>query len=79
MAAQNEAAALFKEVVDAGMIRAGKLESELTEEIYALAKSRYGVRRRWRKRIARAGPTRRYWRFTLSTATSKLAASSKNY
>jgi Xaa-Pro dipeptidase len=56
IAAQKEAAALFAEVVDLGMIRAGKLESELTEDIYALAHSRYGVRRHWHKRIARSGP-----------------------
>src|ERR1700683_2583634 len=56
MAAQNKAAALFDEVVDSGMIRAGKLESELTDEIHALAQARFGVRRHWHKRIARSGP-----------------------
>jgi Xaa-Pro dipeptidase len=54
--AQNKAAALFAEVVDTGMIRAGKLESELTEEIHSLASSRFGLRRHWHKRIARSGP-----------------------
>jgi Xaa-Pro aminopeptidase len=56
IAAQNKAEALFDEVVGSGMIRAGKLESELTDEIHALAQSRFGVRRHWHKRIARAGP-----------------------
>jgi len=56
IAAQNKAEALFDEVVDSGMIRAGMLESELTQEIHALAQSRFGVRRHWHKRIARAGP-----------------------
>jgi len=56
VAAQNQAAALFADVVDGGMIRPGKLESELTAEIYSLAQSRYGVRRHWHKRIARSGP-----------------------
>jgi Xaa-Pro dipeptidase len=56
IAAQNEAAALFAAVVDSGMIRAGKLESELTAEIHSLAQSRFGVRRHWHKRIARSGP-----------------------
>jgi Xaa-Pro aminopeptidase len=37
------------------MIQAGKLESELTSEIHALAQSKFGVRRHWHKRIARAG------------------------
>jgi Xaa-Pro dipeptidase len=56
IAAQNKAAALFDEVVDSGMIRAGKLESELTDEIHCLAQARFGVRRHWHKRIARSGP-----------------------
>jgi Xaa-Pro dipeptidase len=56
LAAQNKAVALFEEVVDKGMISAGKLESELTAEIHALAQSRFGVRRHWHKRIARSGP-----------------------
>jgi Xaa-Pro dipeptidase len=56
IAAQEKAAALFAEVVDCGMIQAGMLESELTEEIHSLAQSRYGVRRHWHKRIARSGP-----------------------
>jgi Xaa-Pro dipeptidase len=54
--AQNKAEALFDEVVGSGMIRPGMLESELTEEIHSLAQSRFGVRRHWHKRIARAGP-----------------------
>jgi Xaa-Pro dipeptidase len=56
IAAQNRAEALFDEVVGSRMIRAGMLESELTEEIHALAQSRFAVRRHWHKRIARAGP-----------------------
>ena len=55
IAAQGKAEALFTEVVESGMIRAGKLESELTSEIHALAQSKFGVRRHWHKRIARAG------------------------
>jgi Xaa-Pro dipeptidase len=54
--AQNKAAALFADVVSGGLIEAGKLESELSEEIHRLAQERYGVRRHWHKRIARAGP-----------------------
>src|SRR5450631_2296166 len=54
--AQSKAEALFAEVVDRGLVSAGKLESELTAEIHALAQSRFGVRRHWHKRIARAGP-----------------------
>lgn len=54
--AQNKAAALFDDVVSGALIQAGKLESELSEEIHRLARERYGVRRHWHKRIARAGP-----------------------
>lgn len=54
--AQSKAEALFAEVLDRGLVSAGKLESELTAEIHALAQSRFGVRRHWHKRIARAGP-----------------------
>jgi Xaa-Pro dipeptidase len=56
LAAQTKAEALFDEVVDRGMVSAGKLESELTGEIHALAQSRFGLRRHWHKRIARSGP-----------------------
>ena len=55
LAAQRKAEALFAEVVDRGLVSAGKLESELTEEIHALAQSRFGVSRHWHKRLARAG------------------------
>ena len=53
--AQNKAEALFAAVVDSGVIQAGKLESELSGEIFELARERFGVRRHWHKRIARAG------------------------
>src|ERR1700730_16417873 len=56
LAAQVKAEALFAEVVDRRMVSAGKLESELTAEIHALAHSRFGLRRHWHKHIARAGP-----------------------
>jgi Xaa-Pro dipeptidase len=56
IAAQMKAEALFSEVVGSGMIPAGKLESELTEEIHELAYSKFNLRRHWHKRIARSGP-----------------------
>jgi Xaa-Pro dipeptidase len=56
LAAQNKAEALFAAVVDNGLVRAGKLESELTDEIHELAQSRFGLRRHWHKRLARSGP-----------------------
>ena len=55
-AAQSKAADLFEAVVSGGLIQPGKLESELSAEIHALARSQFGLRRHWHKRIARAGP-----------------------
>ena len=43
LAAQNKAVALFDEIVAGGLIQAGKLESQLTADIHALAKQRFGV------------------------------------
>ncbi len=54
--AQNKAAALFDAVVAEGLIQPGKLESELSVDIHGLAKSRFGLRRHWHKRVVRAGP-----------------------
>jgi Xaa-Pro dipeptidase len=54
--AQRKAEDLFAAVIELGVIAPGKLESEVSADIYALAHSRFGVRRHWHKRIARAGP-----------------------
>ena len=56
LAAQDRAAELFAEVLGRQMIRAGKLESELSDEVFQLARERYGVRRHWHQRIIRSGP-----------------------
>jgi Xaa-Pro dipeptidase len=53
--AQRKAEDLFAAVVDAGLIRAGVLESELSAEIHDLAQRQFGVRRHWHKRVVRAG------------------------
>lgn len=54
--AQRKAEDLFAAIVDAGLIRAGVLESELSSEIHELARRQFGVRRHWHKRVVRAGP-----------------------
>jgi Xaa-Pro dipeptidase len=54
--AQRKAQDLFSEVVDAGLIRAGVLESELSAQVHDLARTRFGVRRHWHKRVVRSGP-----------------------
>ena len=54
--AQLRAQALFDVIVDRGLIRAGISESGLNEEIHALARDEFGVRRHWHRRIVRSGP-----------------------
>lgn len=54
--AQRRAEALFAAVVDQGLIRAGVLESELSEEIRVLARARFGIARHWHRRVVRSGP-----------------------
>jgi Xaa-Pro dipeptidase len=53
--AQHKAEDLFADVVGTGLIRPGVLESELSEEIQALARTRFGVHRHWHKRVVRCG------------------------
>jgi Xaa-Pro aminopeptidase len=54
--AQLRAEALFATVVGQRLLRPGVLESELSEEIHALARARFGVRRHWHRRVVRSGP-----------------------
>jgi Xaa-Pro dipeptidase len=54
--AQRKAEALFAEVVDSGLIRAGVLESELSAAVHDLARRRFGLRRHWHRRVVRCGP-----------------------
>ena len=53
---QETAEALFAEVVNSGLIVPGMLESEVSDGVHAIAKSQFGLRRHWHKRIARSGP-----------------------
>jgi hypothetical protein len=53
--AQEKAARLFHEIGALGLIRSGISESQLNEEINALAKAMYGITTYWHKRIVRAG------------------------
>jgi Xaa-Pro dipeptidase len=56
LGAQRRAEELFAAVLEARLIVPGKLESEVSDEIHALAQRRFAVRRHWHRRIARAGP-----------------------
>ena len=53
--AQKKADALFAETQVRNIIRAGTKESEINENIYALAESMFGISRYWHKRIVRVG------------------------
>src|SRR5271170_2184025 len=53
--AQRKANELFQAVQDQGLIRANTLESQLNQDIYALAEKMFGISTYWHKRIVRAG------------------------
>jgi Xaa-Pro dipeptidase len=54
--AQSKAAGLFREIEERGLIREGVTESDLNEEIFALAQDLYQTTTHWHKRIVRSGP-----------------------
>jgi Xaa-Pro dipeptidase len=53
--AQGKAQALFAAIQAQSLIRPGVKESEINENIYALAETMFGISRYWHKRIVRAG------------------------
>ena len=55
IAAEGKARELFAEVQTRNLIVAGKTESELSDDIRALAAELFGVKKYWHKRIVRAG------------------------
>ena len=62
IAAEKRAEALLAEMESAGLIKAGRSETEIENDIGALAEARFGVERHWHRRIVRAGAN------TLTTA-----------
>jgi Xaa-Pro dipeptidase len=56
LAAQRKANALFEAVTSQNLIRAGRTEKEINEDVYALAERMHGIKTYWHKRIVRAGP-----------------------
>lgn len=54
--AQTKAERLFRQIEGRGLIRAGIKETDLNQEIFALAKELYGTTTHWHKRIVRSGP-----------------------
>jgi Xaa-Pro aminopeptidase len=56
VAAEERAATLFEEIEGRGLVRAGRTERQIEQEIYAIALEKFGVEKHWHKRIVRAGP-----------------------
>ena len=54
--AEAKGHAMFDAIEREGLIRAGKREDELNDEINAFARDRFGVKAHWHKRIVRTGP-----------------------
>lgn len=55
MAAEKRAEKLFDAIEAAGLVKAGRTEREVEQDIYALAEREFGVEKHWHKRIVRAG------------------------
>jgi Xaa-Pro aminopeptidase len=55
-AAEAKGMALFDAVEAAGLVQPGRTESAVTEDIFRLAREKFGVLRHWHKRIVRSGP-----------------------
>jgi methionine aminopeptidase len=53
--AENIASQLFTAIEDRGLIKAGKTENDLNEEVFKLAEVLYGIKKYWHKRIVRSG------------------------
>ena len=56
LAAERKAEALFAAIETQGLVRLGRTETEVDQDIYALAEQSFGVRKHWHKRIVRCGP-----------------------
>jgi hypothetical protein len=55
IAAQNHAFAMFKIIEERKLIRPGRTEKEIEQDILVLAEKEFGVEQHWHKRIVRAG------------------------
>lgn len=53
--AQNKASALFDEI-QRDLIRPGKTEKEMSDDIHKLGQERHGIKTHWHKRVVRSGP-----------------------
>ena len=55
IAAEKRAEKLFEEIEQRGLLRSGRTEREIEQDIYAIALQQFGVEKHWHKRIVRAG------------------------
>ena len=55
IAAEQQAESLLAEIETAGLVAAGRSETEVEDDIGVLAEARFGVERHWHRRIVRAG------------------------
>jgi Xaa-Pro dipeptidase len=55
-AAQSRAEHLFRAIEDQRVIRAGRSEAQISESIFDLAKTDFGVETHWHRRVVRSGP-----------------------
>jgi Xaa-Pro aminopeptidase len=56
LGAQSKAEQLFAAISAQRLLSAGKTESQISEEIYTLARDILGVEKHWHRRIVRSGP-----------------------
>lgn len=56
LAAEDRALALLEMIEARGLIRPGRSEREIEQDIRGIARDAFGVERDWHKRIVRAGP-----------------------
>ena len=55
VAAERRAETLFDEIERRELVRPGRAEREIEQDIYAIALQQFGVEKHWHKRIVRAG------------------------
>jgi hypothetical protein len=55
IAAEKRAEKLFEEIEQQGLLRSGRTERQIEQDIFAIALQRFGVEKHWHKRFVRAG------------------------
>jgi Xaa-Pro aminopeptidase len=56
LAAEQKADALLEAIETRRLVRPGRSETEVDQDIYVLAETEFGVKQHWHKRIVRTGP-----------------------